>query len=114
MIVAATTVHTTGVNIDGVLANVASITVIMFAFGAMLARSIKRSLKDTISEIVKGEIAEQVTPKFALIQADMAAVKGELGNHGTAIARLEGIQEGKRQSLAEATSRERGLDLPSH
>lgn len=107
-----TPVHTTGVNVDGVLANVASITIIMGAFGAVLSRSIKRSLKDTIQEIVKVEIAEQVAPKFSVIQADMGELKGQVSTHATKIARLEGIQEGKRQSLAEATSRERGLDLP--
>jgi hypothetical protein len=39
---AAVAVHTTGVNVQGVLANVASITVILAAFGAVIVRTIKR------------------------------------------------------------------------
>ena len=52
------TVHTTGVNLDGVLANVASITIILGSFLAIVVRSIKRSVKDQITDV----IGTQVTP----------------------------------------------------
>jgi hypothetical protein len=89
--VLANTVHTTGVNIDGVLANVASITVIMGAFGALLLRQFKRSIQDTVTDI----ISSKVTPS-------LEEIKSELKRHDTRIARLEGIEEGKRQAVAQA------------
>lgn len=87
----AVTVHTTGVNIDGVLANVASITVIMGAFGALLLRSFKRSIKDTVTSVIDAE----VKPVLDQIQ-DM------LRDHDTRIARIEGIEEGKKYAVAAA------------
>jgi predicted nucleic acid-binding protein len=84
-------VHTTGVNWDGVLANVASITVILGVFGAVIIRSIKRSIKDEVSDVV----ATQVTPLLTKIQA-------RLDGHDTRLARLEGVEEGKRQAIAQA------------
>lgn len=89
--IATTVVHTTGVNWDAVLANVASVTVILAAFGALVVRSIKRSVKDQIEDV----IAKQVTPQLALIAND-------LKRHDTRISRLEGIEEGKRQAIAAA------------
>lgn len=91
MIDAAQVVHTTGVNIDGVLANVASITIIMGAFGALLLRQFKRSIRDTVSDV----IATEVTPALTRIQA-------RLDLHDTRIAHLEGVEEGKRQAVAAA------------
>lgn len=85
------TVHTTGVNIDGVLANVASITIIMGAFGALLLRSFKRSIRDTVTDVIDSE----VKPVLDQIQTS-------LRDHDTRIARMEGIEEGKRQAVAQA------------
>lgn len=87
----ATTVHTTGVNIDGVLANVASITVILGVFGAFVVRSIKRSIKDEISEVLHKEVMPVLDE-----------IKDELRKHDTRIARLEGVEEGKKQAVAMA------------
>jgi len=87
----AVTVHTTGVNIDGVLANVASITIIMGAFGALLLRAFKRSIKDEIQDV----IAKEVVPKLDEITL-------QLRLHDTRIARLEGVEEGKKQAIAQA------------
>lgn len=86
-----TTVHTTGVNFDGVLANVASITVILGVFGAIVVRSIKRSIKDEVADVIHSE----VTPV-------LNEIKNELREHDTRIARLEGVEEGKRQAVAAA------------
>ena len=85
-------VHTTGVNIEGVLANVASITVILGVFGAMLLRSFKRAIKDEIRDV----IASEVTPALNVI-------KDELRSHDTRIARLEGVEQGKRYAVAAAS-----------
>jgi hypothetical protein len=89
--VLAVTVHTTGINPEGILANVASITIILGAFGALLLRQLKRSIQDTVTEI----IGSQVTPS-------LEQIKAELKRHDTRIARLEGIEEGKRQAVAQA------------
>lgn len=88
---AATVVHTTGINWDGVLANVASITVILAAFGAIIVRSIKRSISDTVNDA----ITKKVTPA-------LDAIGVTLQTHDTRIARLEGVEEGKRQAIAAA------------
>ena len=87
----AVVVHTTGVNWDGVLANVASITIILGAFAAVIVRSIKRSIVET----VEGVISKKVTPVLESIQ-------NELKQHDTRLARLEGVEEGKRQAVAQA------------
>lgn len=102
-------VHTTGVNIDGVLANVASITVILAALMGLMVRSIKRSLNDTITNIVKDTIASEITPKFDEIKSDMGQVKGTLSEHAISIARLEGIREGqRREGIATGSSADHG------
>jgi hypothetical protein len=88
---AAAAVHTTGVNIDGVLANVASITVIMGAFGALLLRSFKRSIQDTVNDVIDKKVTPQLT-----VLAD------KIEKHDTRIAHLEGIEEGKKQAIAQA------------
>lgn len=85
------TVHTTGVNLDGILANVASISVILGVFAAFIVRSIKRSIVDTVTAVIDKE----VKPILDLIQR-------ELKDHDTRIARLEGVEEGKRQAVAAA------------
>jgi predicted nucleic acid-binding protein len=79
------------VNLDGVLANVASITVILAAFAAVIVKSIKRSIKDEIEKVV----AEKVTPVLVRIQS-------RLDEHDTRLARLEGVEEGKKQAIAQA------------
>ena len=88
LIVLAETVHTTGVNWDGVLANVASITIIMGAFGALLLRAFRRSIKDEITDVIERE----VMPKLDEITIQLRV-------HDTRIARLEGVEEGKRYAV---------------
>ena len=84
----AVTVHTTGINIDGVLANVASITIIMGAFGALLLRAFRRSIKDEIKDVIDTE----VMPKLDSIQESIR-------DHDTRIATLEGVERGKRYAI---------------
>jgi hypothetical protein len=86
-----TVVHTTGLNWDAVLANAASIIVILGAFGAIMVRVIKHSIKDQIEEVIKTD----VTPLLTVMEH-------ELRVHDTRIARLEGVEEGKRQAIAAA------------
>lgn len=83
--------ETAGVNWDGVLANVASITVILGVFVAFLTRTLKRAIKDQIKEV----IASEVTPALTEITAT-------LRKHDTRIARLEGIEEGRKAAIAQA------------
>ena len=84
-------VHTTGINWDAILANVASITVILGFFGAVLLRSFRRSIQESIERVITSE----VTPKLNEIATT-------LRNHDTRIARLEGMEEGKQQAIAQA------------
>jgi hypothetical protein len=84
-------VHTTGVNWDGVLANVASITVVLSVFGAVIVKLMRNSIKDQITAVVRDE----VTPK-------LDRLSDSISGHDTRIARLEGMEEGKRQAIAAA------------
>jgi hypothetical protein len=78
------TVHTTGVNWDGVLANVAALSIILGFFGTLIVRSIRQSIADQINN--------QVTPK-------LDEIRNEVKAHDTRIARLEGIEQGRRSAL---------------
>ena len=84
-------VHTTGVNWDGVLANVAAISVILATTGVMVVRSLRRSIRDEIHAV----IAKDVTPILTQIH-------DQLAQHDTRLTKLEGIEEGKRQAIAAA------------
>lgn len=83
----ATTVHTTGVNWDGVIANVGGITVVLVALFGLLARVMKTQLKEAVTT--------QVAPLFAEIQSQLQQIRSDVDSHSTAIARLEGFQEGR-------------------
>lgn len=88
----AITVHTTGVNWDAILANVAAITVILTAFGAVIVTTIRRSITEQVSAIVDKEVVPVLNQ-----------IKDELRDHDTRIARLEGVEEGKRMATAAAS-----------
>lgn len=85
------TVHTTGINWDGVLANVASITVVLVVLCGFIARTMKTTIRDEIQTVIDS----RVTPLLTKIQ-------GRLDEHDTRLARIEGIEEGKRQAIAQA------------
>lgn len=87
----AAAVHTTGINWDGVLANVASITVVLGVAATAIIRNIRRSIKDQIESVVD----KKVTPVLEHIE-------GTLSRHDTRITRLEGIEEGRRSAIAQA------------
>lgn len=91
-------VHTTGVNWETVLANVASITVIIGAFGALVLRVLRRSIKDEIHSV----IASDVTPI-------LNGIRTEIRDHDTRIARMEGVEEGKRQAVAQTAVSQSGV-----
>lgn len=112
---AAGAVHTTGVNVEGVVANVASITLTVSIIGAFITKSVKQSINDNIRIVVEEIIAKEVTPKFDEIHLGLSDLqKGqdrlkEITNaHAITIARLEGVQEGKRMVTAEAGITTRG------
>lgn len=85
------TVHTTGINWQGILTNVASITIIVGAMLAYVIRTVKSSIKEQIQAVIKTDI----TPA-------LDAIQDELKIHDTRIARLEGVEEGKRYAVAAA------------
>jgi hypothetical protein len=84
----AVTVHTTGINWDGLLANTASILVIVALFAGLIARSVNRSVTDSVRKVITSD----VTPTLERLEAALSA-------HDTRIARLEGIEQGKRYAL---------------
>jgi hypothetical protein len=81
-------VHTTGVNWDGVLANVGSLTVILGVLFGLLSRMLRGQLRDAVEK--------QVAPLLAEIKIDLQAIKSEIDQHSTAIARLEGFEQGRQ------------------
>lgn len=87
----AQTVHTTGINWQSLLVTVAAIAGIISIVGGYVVRSLSKTTKETILQV----IASEVTPVLTEIQ-------GTLRNHSTRIAKLEGIEEGKAQAIAAA------------
>lgn len=85
------TVHTTGINWDNVLVLTAAFVVILSFFGGILLRAFRKSIKDEVAEVIHAE----VTPLLDKIQ-------GRLDDHDTRLARMEGIEEGKKQAIAAA------------
>ena len=77
------TVHTTGVNIEGILANAVAVTIILTFFAGLIIWLIKRSISDAVREA-------------------MIPIEKRLDNHDTRIARLEGMEQGKRDAVAAA------------
>ena len=85
------TVHTTGINWQGVLTNVASITIIVGAMLAFVVRTVKGSIKEQIEAVIKTDVMP--------IRQE---IETSLRDHDTRIARLEGVEEGKKQAVAQA------------
>lgn len=88
-----TTVHTTGVNWDGLVANAVSITLIVGMLGGLLLKLINRSIEDKITAAVKVAVEP--------IQEAITDLKTVLDQHGRDISYLKGMQEGKRMALDE-------------
>lgn len=77
------TVHTTGINIEGVLANAVAVSVIVtFAIGIAIW-------------LIKRSIAEAVRDA-------MIPIEKRIDDHDTRIARLEGVNDGRKQAVAAA------------
>lgn len=85
------TVHTTGVNWEGIAVNAAIIVGGVAIIARFLANSLRRTIQQEITEIVHKE----VSPK-------LEAIDNQLKVHDTRLARLEGIEEGKRQAIDQA------------
>lgn len=79
----AVVVHTTGVNLEGVLAIVVAMTIILTFFTGVLVWLVKRSIADAVRDA-------------------MAPIEKRIDDHDTRIARLEGVNEGRRQAVAAA------------
>lgn len=89
-----TTVHTTGINVEGLLTTLASITVLLAFFSSIIIYLLKQSVKTTVEAVV----ADKVTPVLNGIIA-------RLDEHDTRIAHLEGVEEGRKQAIAAASVR---------
>ena len=84
-------VHTTGVNWDNVVVLMAAFVVILSFFGGILLRAFRKSIKEEVASVIHSE----VTPLLDKITKRLDA-------HDTRIARIEGIEEGKKQAIAAA------------
>ena len=80
------TVHTTGVNIDSILANAAAVVIIVAAFFGLVNRSVRQGIREEIHD----ENESQVLPQLRSINL-------KLSQHDTDIAWLKGLEEGRRQ-----------------
>jgi hypothetical protein len=96
------TVHTTGVNLQGVLSTAAAVTILVTPLGLFMARTIKRSVKDEIDDVVEAAIKREVTPKVEEIRAILRDAQGTLNEHSVEIAYLKGVQQGKEQVIGQA------------
>jgi hypothetical protein len=85
------TVHTTGINVQGLLTNVASIVIIVGAMLAYVVKTVKTSIREQIEYVIKHDIK----PVLDEIQATLIS-------HDTRIAHLEGVEEGKKYAVAAA------------
>jgi hypothetical protein len=86
-----TVVHTTGVNWDAILVNASAVLVIVATFSGILNKVLSRSITDKVKDVIKAD----VTPVLDQIQTS-------LRDHDTRLARIEGIEEGKRQLTAQS------------
>jgi hypothetical protein len=77
------TVHTTGVNLDSVLANAVALTIIIGFFAAIIVRLVKRSIQDAVNDA-------------------MQPIVKRIDDHDTRIAHLEGVEQGKAYAIAAA------------
>lgn len=89
------TVHTTGVNWDGILVNAGVIGVIISAVGKLIVNSVNRTIEDKLRNIVADEIDSKVTPQLQLLTATQS-------RHSIDIARLQGQAEGRRAAIDQA------------
>lgn len=90
----AAAVHTTGVNWQAVSVIAGEIFIITGGVGAFIARSVKREVVDVVEKIID----DKVTPVIAVVQR-------RLDEHERDISYLKGIEEGKRQAVAQANLR---------
>jgi hypothetical protein len=95
------TVHTIGVNWGSILAIGAEVIIIVSAVGALVVKLVNRGVKDQTEEVVKKVIREDVTPRFLQIDTSITELQTSSSAHDRAIAKLQGIQEGKRLQLDE-------------
>lgn len=97
-----------GVNINALLANVGSVTTVIAIVGALVARSVKRTIRDEITTVVNDVISREVTPKFTEIHQGLADLRTRSNDHAVSIGRLEGVQEGKAAAVREASLTTKG------
>ena len=91
-------VHTTGINWQGLFANVASITVVIVTVGAVLARLVKRNVSDSVRDVVTAE----VKPVLDAIQNQLDNLDRRVNTHDMVLAHLSGVEDGKRLAIGQA------------
>jgi hypothetical protein len=85
------TVHTSGVNWDGILVNAGVITTLVSLIGGFFYKRVKNTYETATERIV-----ERIMDKA------LAPILEELRSHGERIAYLEGVDSGKKQMTAQA------------
>lgn len=86
-----TTVHTTGVNWDSIITLLSAIVAIFAVFSGIIVRAIRKSIRAQVLDVVTAEIKPILTE-----------IQNQLKRHDTRIARLEGVEEGKKYAIAAA------------
>jgi hypothetical protein len=87
---APTSVRTHGVNWEGILTTVAALCIVILPM-----------LKWVVGSTVGGIVDRNITPRFKSQEVKLSAIEDHLANHDNRIAKLEGIEEGKRSMLRE-------------
>lgn len=91
--IAVQTVHTTGVNWDGILVNAGVITTTISIIGGFFYRRIRTSFESATERIVDRTLHRALAP-----------IIEELNRHGERIAYLEGVDSGKGRSPSRPSS----------
>lgn len=94
-------VHTVGINWASILTIGAEVVGVVSIVGAIVVKAIRKGTKDQTEEVVKKVIREDVTPRFQEIHTSISELQRTTGKHDKDIARLQGIQEGKRLAIDE-------------
>lgn len=100
------TVHTTGVNLEGVFATAASVTLMLGAIITALTWALKNANSAQIRQVIK----EEVLPQFAILRRELDEVRVSVTGLDTRVARLEGVEAGRRSILDQQARGRRTTD----
>jgi hypothetical protein len=98
----AAAVHTTGINLEGWAATVGSLTITLGGVFAMVGWAARQANRDDTRKIVKEE-SEAIRIELGAMHIDLSEIRKHLSGLDTRVAKLEGVEEGKRFIMAQQT-----------